>query len=76
MAYFGISDLFYYKKMNFLVVVDYFSKFLIIRKLVNSKPQMVKKELCDIFCEYGRPYLFRSNNGPCYASEEFQLFPQ
>ena len=50
------SDLFYHKKMDFLVVVYYFSKFLIVNKLPNSTPQVVKKELCDIFCEYGRPY--------------------
>ena len=32
------------------------------------------KELSMIFSEYGRPYLFRSDNGPCYASQEFQFF--
>ena len=53
------------------MVRDYISKFLIVRKLANSATQVVKKDLSDIFCEYGRPYLFRSDNYPCYASEEF-----
>ena len=35
------------------MVVDYFFKFLIVRKLHNSTMQAVKKELSDIFCEYG-----------------------
>ena len=52
--------------MDFLVDVDYFSKFLIIRKLPNSTLQVVQKELCIIFCEYGRPNLFKSCNGPYY----------
>ena len=30
------SDLFYHKQLDFLVVVDYFSKFLIVRKIPNS----------------------------------------
>ena len=33
-----------------------------------------QKELDSIFSEYGKPYLFRSDNGPCYTSEEFRIF--
>ena len=63
------SDLFYDKKIDFLMVINYFFKFLIVTKLPNSTMQAVKKELCDIFCEHGRPYLLRSHNDQCYASE-------
>ena len=55
--------------MDFLVVVDYFSKFLIIRKLLNSTLQVVQKKLCIIFYEYDRPHLFKSCNEPYYDSE-------
>ena len=68
------SDLFYHKRLDFLVVVDYFSKFLIVRKIPNSTSSAIIKELDLIFSEYGRPYLFRSDNGPCYTSEEFKTF--
>ena len=68
------SDLFYWKKQDFLVVVDYFSTFLIVRRIPNSTTSAVIKELSMIFSEYGRPYLFRSDNGPCYASQEFQFY--
>ena len=70
------SDLFYFKKMDFLLLVDYFSKFPIVRRIPNSTTGAVKKELRDIFTEFGVPFILRSDNGPCYASEEFKFFLQ
>ena len=35
------TDLFYWNKMDYLVVGDYFSKFLIVRKIPNTSTQMV-----------------------------------
>ena len=70
------SDLFYFKRNDFLIVVDYFSKFLIVRKIPNSTSSAVIKELELIFSEFGRPFIFRSDNGPCYSSEEFKFFMQ
>ena len=70
------TDLFYYKKMDFLLLVDYFSKFLIVRRIPNSTTGAVKKELRDIFTEFGTPFVLRSDNGPCYASEEFKFYLQ
>ena len=32
------------------------------------------KELGLIFTEFGRPFILRSDNGPCYASREFHNF--
>ena len=60
--------------MDFLVVGDYFSKYLITRKLPNSSTHAVIKELGLIFTEFGRPFILRSDNGPCYASREFHNF--
>ena len=70
------TDLFYYKKMDFLLLVDYFSKFLIVRRIPNSTTGAVKKELRDIFTEFGTPFVLRSDNGPCYASVEFKFYLQ
>ena len=70
------SDLFYFKRQDFLVLVDYFSKFPVVRKLPNSTTEAVKKELHAIFLEFGIPFVFRSDNGPCYASEDFKAFLQ
>ena len=68
------TDLFHWNKIDCLVVGDYFSKFLIVRKLPNSSTHAVIKELGMIFMEFGRPLVLRSDNGPCYASREFHNF--
>ena len=56
----------------FLSPRDYFSKFLIVRKLPSSTSSAVCKEISNIFMEFGIPYLIRSDNGPCYASKAFK----
>ena len=70
------SDLFYFRRIDFLVVVDYFSKYLLMRKIPNSTSSAVIKELGMIFSEFRKPQVFRSDNGPCYASQEFRFFMQ
>ena len=56
------------------MVGDYFSKYLIVRKLPNSSTHAVIKELGLIFTELGRPFILRSDNRPCYSSREFHNF--
>ena len=68
------TDLFYWNKMDYPVVGDYFSKFLIMRKIPNSSTPSVIKELGIIFTEIGRPFMLKSDNGPCYTSREFRYF--
>ena len=53
-----------------------FSKFLIVRKIPSSTSSAVIKELGMIFSEFGNPQIFRSDNGPCYSSQEFKFFMQ
>ena len=65
------TDLFYWKHFAFLVLGDYFSKFLIVKKLPCSTSSSVCKEISNIFTEFGKPYIIRSDNGPCYASKYF-----
>ena len=58
------TDLFYWNKMDYLVVGDDFSTFLIVRKIPNTFTQAVIKELEMIFTEFGRPFVLKSDNGP------------
>ena len=52
------TDLFYWNKIDCLVVRDYFSKYLIVRKLPKQFPtHAVIKELGLIFTELGRPFM-------------------
>ena len=70
------SDLFYFRRIDFLAVVDYSSKYLLMRKIPNSTSSAVIKRLGMIFSEFGKPQVFRSDNGPCYLSQEFRFFMQ
>ena len=76
MAYPGNWNLFYWNRMDFLVVGDYFTKFLIVRKIPNTSTHVVIKELGMIFTEFGCPFVLKSDNGPCYSSREFHDFLQ
>ena len=67
-------DLFYWNKIDYLVIGDYFSKLLIVRKLPNSPIHLVIKELSMIFTEFGKPFILKSANGPCYAFRDFHNF--
>ena len=70
------TDISYHRKQDYLVLIDYFSKFLIVRKLPNSTTGAVVKELSITLSEYGIPFIIRSDNGPCYSSQEFKTFLQ
>ena len=62
--------------MDFLIVADIFSKYILVRKLPNSTSAAVCIELSMIVRELGLPHIIRSGNGPCYNSKEFQQFLQ
>ena len=60
--------------MDYLVVGDYFNKYLMVRRIPNSSTHLVIKELGIIFTEFGHPFVLKSDNGPCYTSREFHDF--
>ena len=70
------TDMFYWKRMDFLIVIDVFSKYIIVRKLPNSTSAAVYIELSMIVTELGLPHIIRSDNSLCYNSKEFQQFLQ
>ena len=51
------TNLFYWNKIDYLVIGDYFSKYLIVRRLPNSSTHAVIKELGLVFTELGRPFV-------------------
>ena len=68
--------MYYWKRMDFLIVAAVFSKYIIVRKLPNSTSAAVCIKLSMIVTELGLPHIIRSDNGPCYNSKEFQQFLQ
>ena len=71
-----MTDMFCWKRIDFLIVADVFSKYIIVRKLPNSTSVGVCIELSMIITELGLPHIIRSDNGPFYNSKEFQQFLQ
>ena len=70
------TDIFYWKRMDFLIVTDVFSKYFLVRKLADSSSAVVCAEIATIVTELGLPHIIRSDNGPCYNSKEFQQLLQ
>ena len=69
-----VTDMFYWKRMDFLIVADVFSKYFIVRKLPNSTSAAICAELSMIVTKLDLPHIIRSDNAPCYNSKEFQQF--
>ena len=65
------TDLFYWNKMDYLVVADFQQ---IIRKIPNTSTHSVIKELGMILTEFGCPFVLKSDNGLCYTTREFHDF--
>ena len=70
------TDMFYWKRIDFLMVADMFSRYIIVRKLPNSTSTAMYIGLSMTVTELGLPYIIRSDNSPCYSSKEFQQFLQ
>ena len=62
--------------MDFLIVADVFSKYILVRKLPSSTSAAMCIELSMIVTELGLPHIIRSDNSPCYNTKEFQQFLQ
>ena len=65
------TDIFHYESQPYLFIVDYSSRFPIVRKLKSMSAQHITEHFKSIFSEYGWPDTLVSDNGPCYAAEKF-----
>ncbi|CAC5408775.1 unnamed protein product [Mytilus coruscus] len=70
------SDLFELKGQTYLLVVDYFSRYIKIAKLSSTSSQSVVNHLKSIFARHGIPETFISDGGPQYSSFTFKQFAQ
>lgn len=68
------SDLFTLNQDNYLLVVDYYSRYVEIAKLTPTRSQDVIVHLKSIFSRHGVPENFFSDNGPQYSSQQFKDF--
>ena len=65
------TDIFHFKSKSYLLVMDYTSRFPIVRELKFMSAQHITEHFRIIFLEYGWPDTLVSDNGPCYVAEMF-----
>ena len=65
------TDIFYFNGDSYLLIVDYTSRFPVVKKLKSTTMQHITSQTKLIFSEYGWPETIISNNGPCYSTEVF-----
>ena len=68
------TDLFEYKGMQYILVIDYFSRYIEIAKLSSTSSDAIITHLKSIFARHGIPQVVVSDNGPQYSSEMFRKF--
>ncbi|KAK3731331.1 hypothetical protein QZH41_004089 [Actinostola sp. cb2023] len=65
------TDLFTWNGGNYIVVVDYYSRYWEVSSLHNTTSTSVIEKLKQFFARHGIPETLKSDNGPQYSSAEF-----
>ena len=68
------TDLCHVKGKNFLVVIDYYSRWLDIKLMTSTTSEAVIRKLREMFATHGIPDVVISDNGPQFISQEFATF--
>ena len=68
------ADLFSILNQNFVIVVDYTSKYFEISLLPNTLSETVINHTKSIFARHGIPETVISDNGPCFISDKYDKF--
>ena len=68
------TDLFTLKGAEYLIVVDYFSRYPEVTQLRTTTSPVVINALKSVFARHGIPEILRSDNGPQFSSSEFANF--
>ena len=68
------TDLFTWDKSEYVIIVDYHSRFFEVAKLPDTKRITVITHLKSAFARHGIPSEVISDNGPQYSSKEFESF--
>ena len=70
------TDLFEWRKTTYLLIIDYFSRWIEIAKLTSLTSKSVVAHTKSIFAKYGIPEVVVSDNGPQFASQEYTKFAE
>ena len=65
-----------WEQNNYMVVIDYYSRYIEIARLENTTSKTVVNHTKSIFARHGIPEVVRSDNGPQYTAMEYKQFAQ
>ena len=65
-------DIFEYKSSKYLIVADYYSRYIIVRKLANMRAETICEHLQSILLEFGIPETIIADQGTQFMSESFK----
>ena len=68
------ADMFYCNNKNYLCIIDYNSKFPIVKRLEGLSVKNLINAVKIIFAEYGIPHKIMSDAGTNFVSDRFQKF--
>ena len=68
------TDLFHWHNSEYLIAVDYHSRFFEMAKLQRTDSESIIEQLKSFFARHGMPEVVMSDNGPQYAAETFRQF--
>ena len=68
------SDMFEWRKNSYLLIVDYYSRWIEIAKQSSQTSECVIEHMSSIFARHGIPEELTSDNGSQYTSEAFAKF--
>ena len=68
------SDLFEYQGKTYLLMIDYYSRWIEVRPLKRLDTKGTTDAMSSIFAVHSVPDIVVSDNGPQYASKEFKAF--
>ena len=67
-------DIFQFQSEKYLIIVDYYSKYIDTEKLGSETTSAITSALFKVFSSHGIPSTLRSDNGPQFSSSEFKTF--
>ncbi len=68
------TDLFFWEKESYLLVIYYFSQYIEVARLKVSSSSTIISTLKEVFCRHGIPETVVSDNGAQYCSVLFKAF--
>uniref|UniRef100_A0A3P9K9H2 Gypsy retrotransposon integrase-like protein 1 n=1 Tax=Oryzias latipes TaxID=8090 RepID=A0A3P9K9H2_ORYLA len=70
------TDLFSWNSRDYIVIVDYLSRYFELERLYSCTSAAVIAKLKAAMARHGIPEIVISDNGPCYRSKEFSQFAE